>query len=198
MKKRLKKRKGAALKKKRLMKRENRIIITSLVSILIAVCLVSIVIFLTVPQAFEIKVVEQQPAVIEAPAEGELPPITEPFIVKLTAQKIMVPSEIKIKAGTTVEWENEDNSPHYLIIYKKTIYPVLAEEEIVRSYKFYPKLYVYPCLGTCEEVARGFKYIFTETGEYVVRDVYTESMRGEITAKVIMMNGMESGRIIVE
>ena len=125
---------------------------------------------------------QEQPAVVEeGPGQQVITP--EPVTVKLTAEKTMVPSEIKIESGTKIIWQNEDVYPHNLMIYKKTAEP-LTEEDIIRSQNFFSN--------------ESFEYIFVEKGEYIVRDVYSGTMRGEITADVVATTGTELGTIIVE
>jgi plastocyanin len=126
--------------------------------------------------------VTQQPAVVEE-GPGQQAAAPESFAAKLTPEKTMEPSEITIKAGTTIIWQNEDTYPHNLMIYKKTITD-LKEEDIIRSNNFYEN--------------ESFEYTFVEKGEYVVRDVYSGTMRGEITAEVVQTTGTELGTIIVE
>jgi plastocyanin len=126
--------------------------------------------------------VTQQPTVIEE-GPGQQAAAPEPVTITLTKEKTMEPSEITVNSGTTLIWQNEDIYPHNLMIYKKTITD-LKEEDIIRSQNFYEN--------------ESFEYTFVEKGEYVVKDVYSGTMKGEITADVVKTAGTELGTIIVE
>lgn len=147
------------------------------------------------PAQEETPAVQEQPAQIPAEMPEEIPKevVEEPTLlpVKLTTGKQMIPNEIKIKAGTTVIWTNEDDYPHNLMIYDVSIQK-LEEKDIIRSQNFYQN--------------QSFNHTFTEKGEYVVRDVYSGSMHGEVTASIVMNIGEdiavdiggELGKVIVE
>lgn len=109
---------------------------------------------------------EEKPTVIEE-GPGQQMAAPEPFIVKMTPEKTMEPSEISIKQGTKVIWKNEDASPHNLMIYKKTY--ELKEEDIIRSQNFYEN--------------ESFEYTFAEKGEYIVRCVYSGTMQAKVVVE---------------
>ena len=129
--------------------------------------------------------VEEQPAQIieeQEKIEEELP---EPEIVEviLTIDRKMVPSQINITVGTTVKWINQGETPRNLMIYDGSIND-LREENVIRSQNFYS--------------GESFSYTFTEKKTYTIRDVYTGSMRGEITAEAVNILGdQEIGKINV-
>jgi len=135
---------------------------------------------------------EEMPAAVPRPVEKpeEIPLPTAPgvFEVDLTAEKIMVPDIIKIKKGTTVRWFNRDTKfYHNLVIYSAAIEKPRASDVIAQSGNINPGEY--------------WEYVFEESGDYIVKDVYSGTMRGEITAEVIseiLEKGEIIGRVSVE
>jgi plastocyanin len=88
--------------------------------------------------------------------------------VKLTADKTMEPSEIKISVGTNVRWTNEGTWTRNLMIYDSSIKD-LKEEDIVRSQNILAN--------------ESFSYTFDKKGEYIVKDVYTYALRGTVAVE---------------
>jgi len=109
------------------------------------------------------KEVRQIPPVEEKPSTIDYSEVEESK-AELTRNKTIEPSEIKIKTGTTVVWYNKDTYPHMLMIYKETY--ELKDDDIVKSPNFYEN--------------ESFRYTFTDKGNYLVRDVYSGTMRATI------------------
>jgi plastocyanin len=105
----------------------------------------------------------------EAQAEEEVPGIVS-HTVRLTKDKTMVPDSIQIKKGEAVKWVNEDKSfYHNIIIYPADIERPAAKDVIVQSGNIAPE--------------DSWEYLFEESGSYAVKDIYSGTMRGEITAE---------------
>ena len=117
----------------------------------------------------EEKVVEE--ITEEAQVEEEIPELVSHLAVRLTEDKVMVPSKLEIAKGDAVKWVNEDkNFNHNLIIYSAMIERPSAKDIIVQSGNIAP--------------GDSWDYTFEESGDYTVKDVYSGTMRGEITAEV--------------
>ena len=119
--------------------------------------------------------IEELPASVEAPEEEFPEPVKEGvltiFEVDLTADKIMVPDTILVKKGTMVRWNNKDrNFYHKLIIYPANIERPMPEDVIVQSENIDPWGW--------------WDYVFEESGKYIVKDIYSGTMRGQVTAEV--------------
>jgi plastocyanin len=131
-----------------------------------------------------------------APSDEDLvEEISEPVLKKvltiaevdLTAEKIMVPDKLTIKKGTMVRWNNKDkNFNHNLFIYPAEIERPKQEDIIVQSGNIAP--------------SEQWDYVFEESGNYIVRDIYSGTMKGEITAEAAAdISGAEIiGRINAE
>jgi len=101
-------------------------------------------------------------------SEGAL---VSPVVVRLTEQKTMDPDELHISKGDTVKWVNTDkNFNHNLVIYPAEIERPTAKDIIVQSGNIAP--------------SSSWDYTFEESGTYAVKDIYSGTMRGEITAEV--------------
>ncbi|MBW2965683.1 hypothetical protein KY342_01110 [Candidatus Woesearchaeota archaeon] len=122
----------------------------------------------------------------------EMPgPVTEEVLtiveVDLTSDKVMVPDRIIIKKGTMIRWNNKDkNFNHNLLIYSADIERPKQEDIIVKSGNIAP--------------LNWWDYVFEESGNYIVKDIYSGTMKGEITAEVIadISEAEIIGRINVE
>jgi plastocyanin len=104
--------------------------------------------------------------------KGEIPEFVSHIVVKLTEEKVMEPSELTITKGDVIKWVNEDKSfNHNLIIYSAEIERPTTKDIIVKSNNIAP--------------GGSWDYTFEESGIYIVKDIYSGTMRGEITAEVI-------------
>jgi plastocyanin len=88
--------------------------------------------------------------------------------IRLTADKTMEPSEIKISVGTNVRWTNEGIWARNLMIYDANIKD-LNEGDIVRSQNILTN--------------ESFSYTFDKKGTFTVKDIYTYSIRGTVTVE---------------
>ena len=107
--------------------------------------------------------------------------------VNLTASKIMVPERLTIKKGTAVRWNNQDkNFYHNLIIYSAEIERPKSDDIIIQSGNIAP--------------LKWWDYVFEESGNYAVKDIYSGTMKGEITAEAAadISETKIIGRIAVE
>jgi len=125
------------------------------------------------------------------PSEEMPEPLPETVVtiseVDLTAEKIMVPDKLTIQKGTMVRWNNKDkNFNHNLYIYSAEVERPKQEDIIVQSGNIAP-------FGWWD-------YVFEESGTYTVRDIYSGTMKGEITAEVTadISEAKIIGRIDVE
>ncbi len=101
----------------------------------------------------------------------EVPETAATIEVRLTEEKIMVPDELQIAKGNKVRWVNEDkNFNHNLVIYSAEIERPATKDIIIKSGNIVP--------------GNSWDYIFEESGVYTVKDIYSGTMRGEITAEV--------------
>ncbi len=122
------------------------------------------------------EVKEEQEQVVEeiteeAGVEEEVPKAVVSIEVRLTEEKTMVPDELQIAKGDKVKWTNEEkNFNHNLIIYSADIERPGAKDIIVQSGNIAP--------------GNSWEYAFEESGDYIVKDIYSGTMRGEITAEV--------------
>jgi len=128
---------------------------------------------------------QEMPAVVPATGEPEvtpMPSVLKTVEVNLTADKLMIPDNIKIKKGTAVRFFNrEEKYYHNLIIYSADVEKPMASDVIAQSSNINPGEY--------------WEYVFERSGEYVVKDIYSGTMRGEITAEVVS-EILEKGEII--
>ncbi len=104
--------------------------------------------------------------------------------VRLTKLKTLDPEFMSVKVGTKIRFLNEeDNFNHNLIILFGVDSPT-EKDILARSGNIGPGDY--------------WEFEFVEQGEYSIRDIYSSSMRGEITAEVIHEpSGNQIGRVKV-
>ena len=99
----------------------------------------------------------------------------------------MIPNQIDIPKGSILEWVNEDkNFNHNLVIYSAVIERPSAKDIIVQSGNIAP--------------GDSWDYTFEETGEYRIRDIYSGTMRGEVSAEVtaeLISEGKDIGTVNV-
>ena len=136
----------------------------------------------------EVPVEEEQPTQIIVSEEVEEEPsevVVEEAIVEviLTSDTQMNPDELTISVGTTVRWINEGKWARNLMIYDASIED-LKEEDVVRSQNILTD--------------ESFEYTFEKPGEYIIKDIYKYSVRGQITAEVVNSVGDEMGIVYVE
>ena len=121
----------------------------------------------------------------ETPTEEEIVAV---FNVDLTKDKLMDPDSIKVKKGTIVRWFNKDKLFfHNIVIYSADVKIPTSDDVIAQSGNIIPGEY--------------WGYIFNKPGEYSVKDIYSGTMRGKITAEVvseILEKGEFAGKILVE
>jgi plastocyanin len=137
------------------------------------------------------KGVEEEAEVPEGVEEERTPIEEKPMpqiVIKLTSDKVMVPNEIEISKGNMLKWVNEDtNFNHNLVIYSAAIERPSAKDIIVQSGNIAP--------------GGSWDYTFEEAGKYKIRDIYSGTMRGEVTAEVtaeLISEGKDVGTVIVE
>jgi plastocyanin len=117
----------------------------------------------------------------------KVPEFVSHVVVRLTEEKTMDPSELHIAKGDVVKWVNEDkNFNHNLVIYPAEIERPTTKDIIVKSGNIAP--------------GGNWDYTFEEAGEYVVKDIYSGTMRGEITAEATadISKGEDIGTVNVE
>ncbi|MBW2981896.1 hypothetical protein KY343_03395 [Candidatus Woesearchaeota archaeon] len=115
------------------------------------------------------------------------PEFVSHIVVKLTEEKTMDPSDLSISKGDVIKWVNEDKKfNHNLVIYPADIERPMSKDIIVKSGNIAP--------------GGSWDYTFEEPGSYIIKDIYSGTMRGEITAEVIAEISEEDiiGRIDVE
>ncbi len=123
-----------------------------------------------------VKEVEEEEQVVEEIGEEEdvieeVPEFVSHVVVILTEEKTMVPDELQISKGDVIKWVNEDkNFNHNLVIYSADIERPSTKDIIVKSGNIAP--------------GDSWDYIFEESGVYTIKDIYSGTMRGEITAEV--------------
>ena len=89
-------------------------------------------------------------------------------MIRLTEEKTMVPNSLKIRRGEGVKWVNEDQKGnHNLVIHSAEIERPTSNDIIVKSGNIAPD--------------DSWSYTFEEPGVYTVKDIYSGTMRGEIT-----------------
>jgi plastocyanin len=130
---------------------------------------------------------EEAPAPLQS-EEKEEAYIPTVFEVEITANKTMVPKNLSIKKGDSVRWYNNDKKfNHNILIYPADIARPAEEDITAQSGNIAP--------GTF------WKYTFEKSGEYAVKDIYSGTMTGKITAEIVSENlGKQEviGRISVE
>ena len=113
------------------------------------------------------EVIEEKEEVVE-----EVPEFVSHIVVILTEEKIMDPSDLQISKGDVIKWVNEDtNFYHNLVIYSSEIERPMPDDLIIQSGNIAP--------------GNSWEYTFEESGDYTIRDIYSGTMSGKITAKVI-------------
>jgi plastocyanin len=134
--------------------------------------------------------VQEEDQIVEEIAEGvqveEEPVFVSHIVVKLTSDKVMDPDNLQINEGDVIKWVNEDKRfNHNLVIYPADIERPITKDIIVKSGNIAPE--------------GSWDYTFEEAGEYVVKDIYSGTMRGEVTAEVtaIISEGKDIGTIYV-
>ena len=105
---------------------------------------------------------EQIVEVIDVPAPKIVNGAPSDEFVILTEKKLMEPTELTVKPGTTVVWENRNSNPHVLAV----------ENEGKR-------------LELSDRISPGdkFEYTFNDSGEFLVRDLFSGGMRIIITVE---------------
>lgn len=89
-------------------------------------------------------------------------------MIRLTSDKKMDPNSLTIRKGEGVKWTNEDQKVnHNLVIYSAAIERPTSNDIIVKSSNIAP--------------GDSWDYVFEESGVYTVKDIYSGTMRGEIT-----------------
>ena len=119
---------------------------------------------------------------IEEPTPAVEEVVEEEVIVEidLTESKIMDPDNLDIKKGTTVRWNNNDKGfYHNVVIYNLNVEIPTPKDVIVQSGNINPGEY--------------WDYVFEESGKYAVKDIYSGTMKGEITANAVV-NFLETKR----
>lgn len=106
--------------------------------------------------------------------------------VSLMSSKTMKPDFVEIKKGMTVRFVNkEENYYHNIVIYPATIQIPSTKDVIAQSGNIKP--------------GESWDYTVKDSGEYIVKDIYSGTMRGKITADVteeILVNTLKNGKVI--
>ncbi|MBN1386230.1 hypothetical protein JW968_04645 [Candidatus Woesearchaeota archaeon] len=98
--------------------------------------------------------------------------------VRLTKEKTMIPSKLTISKGTTVRFFNEEEKyNHNLIIHLADVKVTSKDDIVIQSGNFGP--------------GETWEFEFEESGIYTIKDIYSGTMRGEITAEVVAGGFME-------
>lgn len=141
----------------------------------------------------EIQPVPEKPAPIAPVAEqpAEQPEAAEALQtileVNLTKEKLMSPNRLNITKGDVVRFYNRDGKEFYhnVVIYPAGIKIPKTSDVIVQSGNIKYEDY--------------WEYTFNNRGEYAVKDIYSGTMRGEITADTVMAflaEALEKGEVI--
>jgi len=114
------------------------------------------------------KEAEDSAEVVEELPEVEISPGVSKSMIRLTEEKTIVPDSLNIRRGEGVKWVNEDQKGnHNLVIHPADIERPTSNDIIVKSGNIAP--------------GNSWSYTFEESGIYTVKDIYSGTMRGEIT-----------------